>query len=160
NTSARLNGPGTVSASQLFRPGAGPALLSTALLLMLAVVLSLTMLLRPVRVMLSRIMPIDPDNFVHTIALCDLTLVVLTSFVPLIALGGRPPLLEVIKQSSSQSNAEQLGLSASPLDLVYQFVWTIPATIVAAGWPVLRRFRVALERLGIVRPSTIQVAAG
>src|SRR5207249_1241605 len=83
-----------------------------------------------------------------------------TSLAPLIALQGSPPLLEVVKQSQALNNSQDLGLGAGPLELVYQFVWTIPATLVAAGWPVARRFREALLRLGVVRPSLMQVVGG
>jgi membrane protease YdiL (CAAX protease family) len=117
------------------------------------------MLLRPVRVLLSRIMPIDPDNFVHKIALFILTLILLSSFAPLIVLGGRPPLLEAITNGSLQNLGEDSGLSVRPIDLVYQFVWTIPVAFVAAGWPVARTFRAMLVRLGMVRPSVQQVLA-
>ena len=116
------------------------------------------MLLRPVRMTMSRIMLIDPDNFVHKIALCILMLIVLTSFTPLIVLGGRPPLLTVVSDSSSQGN--DLGLSTGPFDLFYQLMWTIPAVLVAAGWPIARKLREALVRLGLVRPTAQQVAAG
>ncbi len=136
---------------EIFKPGAGDALLWTTLLLILSVLVSLAMLLRPVRVLMSRIIPIDPDNFVHKIGLSILTLILFTSFVPLIALGGRPPILELISLDS-------VGLR--PVDLIYQFVWTIPATLVAAGWLIVRRFSEVLARLGMVRPSLRQVLFG
>src|SRR4029453_9764699 len=41
-----------------------------------------------------------------------------------------------------------------------QFIWTIPATFVAAGWPVARKFPEMLRRLGLVRPTSTQVAFG
>src|SRR5205823_5863369 len=74
--------------------------------------------------------------------------------------GGRPPLLEFVNNSSIQGTAEDSGISVRPVDLLYQFIWTIPAVLVGAGWPVARRFREALVRLGMVRPTTVQVAAG
>src|SRR5215210_2657154 len=61
--------------SERLKPGAGSALLWTTLLLMLTSAVAGLMLLRPVRVSLARIIPIDPDNFVHKIALCILTLI-------------------------------------------------------------------------------------
>lgn len=149
---------------EMFRPGAGAALLWATLLLTLAVVLSPLVLWRPVRVALARIMPVDPDNFVHKIALTILALITLVSFVPLIALGGQPPLLEFVQSGSAENinnqMSEEFGLSVRPIDLVYQFVWTIPATFVAAGWPIVRTFRAMLVRLAFVRPTLFQVVGG
>src|SRR5205085_12265056 len=90
-----IRDPKGTTISQIFKPGVGPALLWTMLLLMVASLVSLAMLWRPVRVAVSRVVPIDPDNFVHKIAICMLALLLLSSFVPIIVLGGRPPFLEV-----------------------------------------------------------------
>jgi membrane protease YdiL (CAAX protease family) len=154
-----LNGATRPNLSDLFKPGAGPAILSTTLLLFVMTLVALVMFLRPVRVLMSRIIPIDPDNFVHKIALFILTLILLSSFVPLIVLGGRPPLLEAVTNGTLQNLGEDSGLSIRPIDLIYQFVWTIPVTFVAAGWPVARTFRAMLVRLGMVRPTLQQVLA-
>jgi len=145
---------------EIFKPGAGEALMWTMLLLAFSVVVALAMLLRPVRVMMSRIMPIDPDNFVHKIGLSILMLILFTSFTPLIALGGRPPILELINSRALDGIGAEAGISVRPVDLIYQFVWTIPATLVAAGWPIVRRFSGTLVRLGMVRPSIRQVLFG
>lgn len=144
--------------ADIFKPGLAQAVVWTLLLLALVAVISLLMLLRPVRVMVSRIMPVDPDNFVHKIALCILTLILLAPFVPLIVLEGRAPILEMLKSG----NVESLGdaVSVRPIDLVYQFIWTIPATLLVAGWPIARNFRAVLVRLGMVRPSVRQAAFG
>lgn len=142
--------------AQAFKPGVGPAFLWTFLLLALTALAAVLMLLRPVRAGLSRIMPIDPDNFVHKIALCFLTVVTLGSFIPLIVLSGRPPLLEFL----GNQTLEGFDVGVRPQDLLYQFVWTIPATLVAAGWPIARSFQAALKRLGMVRPTLMQVGWG
>lgn len=146
----------------IFQPGAVPVFLLTMLLLLLATVASLLVLWRPVRGLLARIMPIDPDNFVHKIALSILLLILTSSFIPLIVLGGRPPLLELVKNSglTNLGSGSDTGLSVRPIDLVYQFIWTIPATFVVAGWPIARAFKATLTRLGFVRPTPVQVAAG
>jgi membrane protease YdiL (CAAX protease family) len=107
---------------------------------------------------MSRIMPLDPDSFVHKIALSILTLILLTSFVPLLVLGGRPPILEMLKSGNVQSLGD--AVSVRHIDLIYQFLWTIPATLIVAGWPIARTFRAVLLRLGMVRPSMRQVAFG
>ena len=148
------------SLDEIFKPGAGEALLWTTLLLTLSVLVALAMLLRPVRVMMSRIMPIDPDNFVHKIGLSILMLILFTSFTPLIALGGRPPILELINSRTLDNIGAEAGIGVRPVDLIYQFVWTIPATLVAAGWPIVRKFSGTLVRLGMVRPSLRQALFG
>lgn len=149
------------SLDELFKPRWEMVLLWTTLLLMLVVVLSLLVLWRPVRVLLARIMPIDPDNFVHKIALSILVLITLGSFVPLVAMGGTPPLLELVSSGTvaelNSQVSEEMGLAVRPIDLVYQFVWTIPATFVAAGWPIVRTFKAMLVRLAFVRPTLVQV---
>lgn len=142
----------------IFAPNTGPGLLWGLLLLFLAALLSAAMLLRPVRKAISRIMPIDPDNFVHKIALSILTLILLTSFIPLIVLGGTPPLLTLVNGAGNTSLNS--ALSVGPESLVYQFIWTIPAAFIAAGWPIARTFRAALVRLGFVRPTPTQVIFG
>jgi membrane protease YdiL (CAAX protease family) len=154
-----LNGLGTdfgrlqrLSYDDIFKPGAPQALLWSFLLLTLVSIASIATLFRPVRAAVSRIMPIDPDNFVHKIALCILTLIFFSSLVPLIVLGGRPPLLELVTSGSLPGD-----LSVRPIDLLYQLVWTIPATLVVAGWPVARNFGQTMVRLGMVRPALWQV---
>jgi hypothetical protein len=142
----------------IFAPNTGPGLLWGLLLLFLAALLSAAMLLRPVRKAVSRIMPIDPDNFVHKIALSILTLILLTSFIPLIVLGGTPPLLTLVNGAGNGAlnNAHSVG----PESLVYQFIWTIPAALIAAGWPIVRTLQAAFVRLGFVRPTLVQVLFG
>ena len=149
-----VSNPATV-----FKPGMLPALGWAALLLGLVAIISALMLLRPVRVFLALIMPIDPDNFVHKIALPMLTLIMLGSFVPLLVLGGRPPLLEVVNSGVLESAGGD-AVEVQPQDLIYQFVWTIPAALIAAGWPVARRFRAVMVRLGMVRPTIAQATFG
>lgn len=142
----------------IFAPNAGGGILLGLMLLLLAAVLSASLLFKPVRVMASRIVPIDPNNFVHKIALPTLAMMLLSTFIPLIVLGGTPPLLTVVNGTANSPMAE--SLSAGPQDIIYQFVWTIPAALIAAGWPIARRIRPALERLGFVRPTRNQVIFG
>jgi membrane protease YdiL (CAAX protease family) len=156
-----LSNPAGVDRStilDIFAPNTGPGLLWGLLLLFLAALLSAAMLLRPVRKAVSRIMPIDPDNFVHKIALSILTLILLTSFIPLIVLGGTPPLLTLVNGAGNSSLKS--ALSVGPESLVYQFIWTIPAAFIAAGWPIVRTLQAAFVRLGFVRPTLVQVLFG
>jgi membrane protease YdiL (CAAX protease family) len=157
NLNAALNtNPGS-GPPDLLRPGAGGVVATATLLLLGSVVVAALMLWRPVRVALARIIPIDPDNFVHKIGLSILTLLLLTSFVPIIALAGKPPILEIINSGGLDVLGEE---PVSELDLVFQFIWTIPAVVFAAGWPVVRTLRTALLRLGMVPPTVLQVVGG
>lgn len=154
---------GPIAGTNPFKPGAGPVLLADMLLLALATLLSASMLLKPVRVWVAKIVPIDPNNFVHKVALSTLLLLVLTSFIPLIVLGGNPPLLQVVANGTVGNVGGQGGdssLSVGPLDLISQFVWMVPTTLVAAGWLVARNWREVLKRLGVVRPTLMQIGLG
>jgi hypothetical protein len=138
-----------------FKPGAGMSFLVLVIILSIAIAVSGSLLFRPVRVAVSRFIPIDPDNFVHKIAICILTLLFMSALAPLISLGGKPPLLEVMNLPQVQQAGD--AAQASPLDLVYQLAWTIPVALIGAGWPIARNFRTTLQRLGIVRPTLLQV---
>ena len=151
-----LTNPGSVA--NPFKPGAGASFIAITLLLMLGAAASSAMLLRPVRVFVAKIMPVDPDNFVHMIALCVLTLIFFACISPLIALGGQPPILELMNAPAIQQAGA--AVQVSPLDIIYQFVWMIPSTLVAAGWLVARNFPEVLKRLGMVKPTVVQVIAG
>ncbi len=52
----------------IFAPSAGGGLLLSLLLYFVATLLAASMLFRPVRVLVAKVVPIDPDNFVHKIA--------------------------------------------------------------------------------------------
>lgn len=149
----------SVPLSDVMRPEAGAALFWAFVLLTLISLFAASMLFRPVRALMSRIMPIDPDSFVHKIALAFITLLMLSSFVPLLVLSGRPPLLELVK-GAGQTTLGGQDISVGPLSLVYQFAWMVPATLVAAGWPVSRSLRTVFRRLDFVRPTLLQVAVG
>lgn len=145
------------SVATMFKPGVGPALAWTSTLLVIVFLASAATLLKPVRVGISRLIPIDPDNFVHKIAICFIVLLTASSFIPLIVLEGRPPLLELVKSNNLQALGGAADIGIRPVDLVYQLIWTIPATLLAAGWLTVRTFPAVLARLGMVRPSLRQV---
>jgi uncharacterized protein len=159
---AILENQGQLSSSDLtgvFDPSAGGGLLLALLLYFIATLVAAAMLLRPVRVAISKVLPIDPDNFVHKMALSILTLVLFASYIPLLVLGGTPPFLNLVTGSSGANIGGQ-SVGVDSLTLIYQFIWTIPAAFVIAGWPVARRFPEMLKRLGLVRPTARQVAFG
>lgn len=112
---------------------------------------------RGVRRWLSRFIPIDPDSFVHTVALVGVTALSLVSFVPLLLLG-EPVLLT---ESALETLGEAMGDGADALlTQTYTLVWIIPAAIVAVGYGLRRNLRDAFSRLGLVMPSLAQIGAG
>lgn len=113
-----------------------------------------------VRRALSRVIPLEPDSFVHMVALITVTAIALLSFMPLIVLAA-PPLLMLVEQASASGVDLTGGRGDAGMlrDLVYGLVWTIPATIVAVGYGVRRNLSATLTRLGLVRPTWRQALA-
>jgi uncharacterized protein len=109
-----------------------------------------------VRRLAARVIPIDPGSFVHATALATVFGLTAISFVPLLVLG-EPPLLthasiaEEMNRDSDETEDSELRST------VYSFVWLVPCTIVAVGYPVRRSFRDALRRIGLVRPKVWQI---
>ncbi len=114
-----------------------------------------------VRRWLSRFLPLNPQSFVHTIALVAVVALTLLCFVPLIALG-EPPFLRVVANASEQGTDLMGGRSDNGMlrDSIYGLLWTIPAAILAVGYAVRRDLGAALVRLGFVRPTLRQVLIG
>jgi uncharacterized protein len=114
-----------------------------------------------VRRALSRVLPINPESFVHTLAVVSVISLTLISFVPLVVLGA-PPILDLVNVAS-ESGTDLTGGQDDAAQLrttVYGLVWTVPGTIVAVGYAVRRNLRDALGRLGLVRPTIRQVVIG
>jgi membrane protease YdiL (CAAX protease family) len=114
-----------------------------------------------VRRRLSRVLPIDPDSFVHMIALVTVVSCTLIALMPLLALG-EPPLLTTVTNLQSQGRSLNEGQDeASQLRATfYVLIWQIPGAIIAVGYLIRRSLRGALERLGLVRPTLRQVLIG
>jgi membrane protease YdiL (CAAX protease family) len=106
-----------------------------------------------VRRFLARFMPIDPRSPVHAVALSLVTAGTVMLLGELVAQGGRPPLLTLIQADPAAAKSGSSG----PAEILYGLVWTLPAGLLLAGWPVVRTWRCALERLGLVRPTLRQV---
>lgn len=122
-----------------------------------SIVIGALPLLPAVRRGLARYLPIDPDSFVHTIALVAVLMISLICSVPLLVLGA-PPLLALIDTLAGDANGrDSAGLLR---DQIYGLVWTIPAAILAVGFGITRNLSTALARLGLVRPTLRQVLAG
>lgn len=116
--------------------------------------------LRPVRRVLSRLLPIDPNSFVHAVALATVVTLTLIGFVPLLALS-TPPLLSTVADLTAEGRATGGRSSWGMLrDDLYGLVWMLPATIFAVGFGIRRSLRGSLARLGLVRPTRRQLLAG
>lgn len=114
-----------------------------------------------VRRALSRRLPIDPDSFVHTVALVAIVSATLISFVPLLILQEPPALTVVDKLSTMGADLTGGRTDSGQLrDRLYALTWLVPGAIIAVGYGLQRNFRAALIRLGLVRPSWQQILVG
>lgn len=131
------------------------ALFEGLLLSLLAAGVSLLGFSRQVRLYLARYIPIDPDNFVHTVALVMITALMIIPPIPLLVIG-HPPLVDLM------ANAEFAIAPISPADAAksdaYGLFWTIFGSFIAVGLFVKRSLPEALERLGVVMPTLRSVA--
>ena len=147
--------PGELPAN-ILPPGGAAHLGAVALWTLLGFAAAGIALVPAVRRTAARLLPLDPDSSVHAIALALVSGATVIAFGQLIAAGGVPPLLEMVELTpevaETGSDAEQLLL------IVYGLAWTIPGAIMAGGFPVVRDFKRALRRLGLVRPTLRQVA--
>ncbi len=141
--------------------GGGAQLLGVAVGSLVAVGIGALGFIPGVRRWLSRFLPLNPQSFVHMIALVAVVALTLLCFVPLIALG-EPPFLRVVANASEQGTDLMGGRSDNGMlrDSIYGLLWTIPAAILAVGYAVRRDLGAALVRLGFVRPTLRQVLIG
>lgn len=139
-------------------PGTSVLMGSLMLTLVMLLLLCSAVLLRPVRNVLARWLPIDPDNLTHTLALWVILFMTASGFAQLAFLGGQPALLTAISSDAIPSDelAERSAIGQK-LDLVYGLLWIIPLVLISAGWPLTRRLGEALQRLGLVRPNWKQI---
>jgi membrane protease YdiL (CAAX protease family) len=107
--------------------------------------------LRSVRARLARLLPIDPDSFVHTLALILVVSLTIVFIVPVAVLGEPPLLVQIARDGAG-------GLQGDSRDDLYGLFWLLPAAMIAVGWPWVRGWRAALVRLGLTRPSLLQIA--
>jgi membrane protease YdiL (CAAX protease family) len=118
-----------------------------ALLLLIGIGLGLP-LLRPVRVLLARVTPLDPDSAIDMTGLC----------VVLGLLGG----FIGTSLSPMADNPPELIPSIGILELLVQAAAFVAIAYIAAGYPYWRNLRAATERLGIVVPDlrAVGIAVG
>jgi membrane protease YdiL (CAAX protease family) len=110
-------------------------------------------LLRPVRRAISRLVPIDPDRFVHTVALALTVSLIVSAMAPLLVLGTPP------QTALAARDSELAELSQPVYAQLYPLCWLIPVSVLAAGYGMRRTLPQALERLGVVWPTLRQVTA-
>ncbi len=131
---------------------ASPLWLSLGLLL--PSVVGVLLLLKPVRRLVARFIPLDPDHPVHAVAL-SLTM------LPLLALGftlgiGLDALAAQLTQQTQVTGAEPFSLAA----LWAQDILFLLTALIGVGWLSRRSLGQTLVRLGLVLPSGRQVLIG
>jgi hypothetical protein len=109
-----------------------------------------------VRRVAAKVLPIDPNSFVGATALATVLGLTVVAFVPLLVLK-EPPLLLLSSVTEEIKNGDATE-GAELRSTVYEFLWLVPSTIVAVGFPLRRSFPEALHRLGFVAPKVWQVA--
>lgn len=106
----------------------------------------------PVRRLVARIIPMDAESPVHAVALSWTMLVVINlTFTLGIGLGN---LTDVLQEQAAQTGASTMIL------LWIQQLLTALLALIGVGWLTRRRWSVALQRLGVVRPSARQIWIG
>ena len=132
----------------------GVRMLAAFVALFAAGAMSLLCFLPAVRRKFAQLIDIDPRSFVHATALATVFAIMLMSIIPLLAVGGPPamPLLQLQMKGADAPDAdEQLRTT------FYSFVWAVPGTFLAVGYPLRRKLREAQQRLALVRPTVRQL---
>lgn len=119
----------------------------------IAALVGIALLALPVRRLLATVIPIDPANPVHAVALSYTMLVVINLLFTLGA--GLGNLASAVEQQTA-SGEQAVTLSS----LWLQQILTALLAIVGVGWLIRRDWANALQRLGIVRPTLRQVLIG
>jgi len=141
-------------------PGDQAKIALTALGMLAAAAVGLLGFMRPVRRLAARVLPLDPDSFVHTIALVTVVTLTLESFVPLVVMG-EPTLIAVISGMLDGGADLDMGDGGATLrGELYGLVWIVVGAVFAVGLGVRRNLKQALTRLGLVAPTASQVGLG
>ena len=114
---------------------------------------SLTGFLPPVRRLLARVIPLDPNSFVHAVALVLVLAMVLVPPVPLVV-NGAPPFLSEALLGGDETVENPGDFARSE---AYSLLFIIYGSFLIVGLFVRRTFSEALERLAFVRPTGRQV---
>jgi len=127
---------------------ASASLAGLALVLLALLLLPALLLVRPVRLVLARVFPLEPDAFRHWLGLVALFWLVAIPLALLALLAGRPP-LEALAVRTGAEALEQ----PTALELLYGLGWTLILSLAAAGFPQARPLGAALVRLGLTWPG-------
>ncbi|MFN3374098.1 MAG: CPBP family intramembrane glutamate endopeptidase, partial [Chloroflexus sp.] len=152
--------PGGINPAQppAFSPADALSIVLLILGMFVAIGIGTFTLLPPVRQGLARVLPIDPNSFVHTIALMAIVSLTLMLIVPLLVTG-KPPLLALVTTISG-NELSNLSADEQLRSQIYGLVWTIPAAFLAVGFGIRRDLAATLERLGLVRPTLRHLLIG
>ena len=134
----------------------GIRILATIAALLAAGAISLVCFLPAVRRQAARLIDIDPESFVHATALATVVAITLMCLIPLLAVS-EPPLLPMLQMGGTGNLPpadEQLRST------FYSLLWALPGTFLAVGYPLRRTVREARQRLGLDRPSLLQLIFG
>ncbi|MHB0878771.1 MAG: CPBP family intramembrane glutamic endopeptidase [Anaerolineae bacterium] len=156
---AALLQPGSLSGTPGLVPGGSLRLVLLFLGNGAAIAIGAVCLAPPVRRALSRFLPIDPDSFVHAVALSAVVAIALLCLLPLAAVG-QPPLIAATNLLLSEGGTANLDAAAMLRTTVYGLVWILPVAFFCVGYGVRRNLHQAAARLGLVMPTLRQVAAG
>ncbi|GAB7017137.1 CPBP family intramembrane glutamic endopeptidase [Methanogenium cariaci] len=123
------------------------------LLVLISACISFLGFSRRFRGFLSRYVPLDPDSFVHMVALVAVTALTLMFLVPLLVLG------EPVLLSPALLDMETGGdiFMESLTDDIYNLLWTMGASFLLVGLFITRNIPETLKRLGLVRPTLKEV---
>jgi membrane protease YdiL (CAAX protease family) len=116
-------------------------------------ILGIVLLLRPVRALLAKVIPIGVDRTVHAVALSYIALILINL---LFTLGvGIDTLADAMETSSDA------GMAFNPVGSIWaQDIAMAVMGVIGVGWLARRRFSPALVRLGIVFPTGKQALIG
>lgn len=124
--------------------------------ILISLVAASVTLIRGVRQAAARVLPINPESYVHAVALFTVVAMTLIALVPL-AVFGMPP-AALLPDALLNSIAGEDG--ASLRYALYGLAWMIPCTILAVGYGTRRNLKDSLARLGVERPTWRQVGMG
>ncbi|KAF1075955.1 CPBP family intramembrane glutamic endopeptidase [Methanogenium sp. MK-MG] len=123
------------------------------LLVLLSAGISFVGFSRRFRGFLSRYVPLDPDSFVHMVALVAVTALTLMPLVPLLVLGEPVLLSPVFLETGTGGEI----FMESMKDDIYNLLWTMGASFLVVGLFITRNIPETLKRLGLVRPTLQEV---
>jgi len=141
--------------SGVLPPQLGPTAFALLGLGSLFGLVSLVGFARPFRERLARVLPLDPDSFVHAVGLVLVLALILVPSVPLIVNGAPPFLSEHLLPLYAGQSPDELARTQ-----IYSLLFIIYGSFLAVGLFFRRTFAETLERLAFVRPTASQVLFG